>query len=820
MLHSLPEPIQNSHGILTQLLPISQSSNYSGSKARQLSDAEWETLKPLLHTLYIKESRTLAATRKALLERHGLNLSQKQLTKRFHDWSFKKNVKQHETEAYLLEPEAFRGEEEASINGVRITAAKYERWEKRARIDEKQKSTRTKNVAEAFDTPSGLAHSDLLSCTPSTEFLRTSRHGQSLDMLIMSPSTPPEDQVNSFTRCGSTEDHLSSSLVVSSTEATRPGFSPSTLPVGSSEPLGSPSNARVNIGTVQEPEQHFISPTSIQFQDRDINIVTRLFSALKMDSIGIPFHVLPTQAVAEVFSLATDTVCLQDLEAYSHDRRLVPWADKQATLHKAASPGSIEVTPYHNEEMSQQGTITLVSCQCSSRKRTTTGALKYASVDVIFSSSRVVELDPFSREVYPFPQDQGRQLEIKPTVTEYESTRMNLNNYIAKIHKLESAALGSNTATTNLRWDLAAAYHNLGYYEKAECQYKQILPVLEQRNGQNSWKYISAKKDLAETVLRLGRPQEGYQIAQDAHTLARRFYPGSSLYQDATRTLADSCGIAGDMSSGENLFRGLVQLKLTALGPKHGSTINAMRNLCFTVAVSKRYSESEELLRVALELSSKATDISDWEQCHVRFNLVVLLYNQGKYADSEALLRETAKMSEKLLGIEHEITTRCKIYLCKVLKIRELFSESHDILLKIMEVKVKKLKEMRGSTIHAMAELGVVLIEMRNMDDAYKWTKQASCYCVEIGGIESRRAEQFFENLSNIDEVKEQHETILNLYKRMSQEISWIDAVYFDIVLSALSPEPCLLLLDSKRKPSIIPTSAIDTKYLHNGPIS
>jgi len=74
MLHSLPEPIQNSHGTLKQLLPVSQSSNSLGGKARQVSDAEWDTLKPLLHTLYIKESRTLAATRKALLERHGLNL--------------------------------------------------------------------------------------------------------------------------------------------------------------------------------------------------------------------------------------------------------------------------------------------------------------------------------------------------------------------------------------------------------------------------------------------------------------------------------------------------------------------------------------------------------------------------------------------------------------------------------------------------------------------------------------------------------------------------------------------------------------------------
>ena len=89
-----------------------------------------------------------------------------------------------------------RGEEEASVNGVRITAAKYERWEKRARIDEKQKGTHTKNVVEAFDKPSSLTRSDRISYTPSTDFPRTSRHEQSSDMLIVSPSTPPREHLN------------------------------------------------------------------------------------------------------------------------------------------------------------------------------------------------------------------------------------------------------------------------------------------------------------------------------------------------------------------------------------------------------------------------------------------------------------------------------------------------------------------------------------------------------------------------------------------------------------------------------------------------
>ena len=119
-----------------------------------------------------------------------------------------------------------------------------------------------------------------------------------------------------------------------------------------------------------------------------------------------------------------------------------------------------------------------------------------------------------------------------------------------------------------------------------------------------------------------------------------------------------------------------------------------------------------------------------------------------------------------------------------------------------------------------MADLSVVLIEMRKMDDAFKWMEQALCYCVEIGGIKSGCAEQFFKDLSSIDEFEEQHDLILDLYKRMDIKISWIDAVYFDTVLSALSPQPCLLLLDSQRKSSCLSASATDTGYLHDGSIS
>jgi DNA-directed RNA polymerase subunit F len=261
-------------------------------------------------------------------------------------------------------------------------------------------------------------------------------------------------------------------------------------------------------------------------------------------------------------------------------------------------------------------------------------------------------------------------------------------------------------------------------------------------------------------------------------------------------------------------------MRLNASGPRHGDTINIIGHFCHSMTRVKRNSESEELLRLAVELSSDATDISDLERCTIRYRLGRSLYKQEKYAESEALLKETAKMSERLLGIKHELTLTCKIDLCEVLKAQNLLSGCHNILLEIIQVQVEELKEIKGKTIEAMADLSVVLIEMRKTDEACKWMRQALCYCVEIGGTDSERAEQFFEELSNIDKSEEQHEPILDLFKSMAIDISWIDSVHFDRVLSALSPQPCLLLLDAQRKSSYPSASATDTGYLHDDSIS
>lgn len=72
--HTPPQPIRGLDGAAAQPFPIAGSLRQPDSNARQPSDAEWEELKPLLHTMYIKENMTLATVRKALRERRGLIL--------------------------------------------------------------------------------------------------------------------------------------------------------------------------------------------------------------------------------------------------------------------------------------------------------------------------------------------------------------------------------------------------------------------------------------------------------------------------------------------------------------------------------------------------------------------------------------------------------------------------------------------------------------------------------------------------------------------------------------------------------------------------
>jgi hypothetical protein len=72
---SAPKPETTSTFVSIQTSEYSQPIVPQNSRPRQLSQEEWEPLKPVLHLLYIQEDKTLEGVRRILRDKHRLFLT-------------------------------------------------------------------------------------------------------------------------------------------------------------------------------------------------------------------------------------------------------------------------------------------------------------------------------------------------------------------------------------------------------------------------------------------------------------------------------------------------------------------------------------------------------------------------------------------------------------------------------------------------------------------------------------------------------------------------------------------------------------------------
>ncbi|CAO2655996.1 Nn.00g047990.m01.CDS01 [Neocucurbitaria sp. VM-36] len=739
---------------LAQLLPKCRATPLAPAKARQLSDADWEDMKEMLLKLYIKENKTLKALQKVLREDHGLILSQKQLTKRFAEWNFKKNVKQAEIEAYLTKSSLPSNRSDISVDGVRITAAKRERWEKIAK-------TKLSTGAQELSPGSGAASLDGNGSPLDTTRGSSSSSPSTSSSNIISPlprqdrsEMPPHPSIStlsstdtcSLARHGASDDHSLPSPSRLSLIATNPNGSSSSLLAGAIVPVSSIESTQARQLSHQQSEKHCTWPFSSGIKDYNPALLVRLFSALKIDPPGdVTIFDLPPPHITETPAAIAETVSLKEIEDSSYNGEGLHW------INTRQKPG-------------HYGT----------RKRTAAGVLKFPYVDVLLPSQKVVLASPLEVELYPFPfsRSQAQRFEAKPASKYHDVLRKEIQECISRIDKLKASALGFDTAMLRLIFELAVAYFNLGHFDKAEQEFKRILPALEEKYGSDSDWVGFVKATLAEAIMISGRFVEANQMAQDVHTLALSIdIAGDSLVPRAIKVLAESYGYLRDLAKEEELLRQLVQIRLTSLGPRHGDTLSAIRSLCDSISYSRKYSESEELLRIALELSASTQGISDRRKCLICHHYAKVLYKLRKYPASEALYRKAAEMSERLLGAEYPDTLRCKFWLARVLRARGLLQESYDVLLKTVEAQIRTRTELRGSTIESMADLSALLAQMRRMEEAGIWMRRALRCSQKMGKIHSTRAAQFFEELILVDESPEQHERRSALYDEMAYRI-------------------------------------------------
>ncbi|KAE9370163.1 hypothetical protein N431DRAFT_378299 [Stipitochalara longipes BDJ] len=100
------------------------------TRPRSIFDSEWSQFERLIRHLYIEKDQSLKAVQRYLREKHGLIVTEKQLTRRFSKWNLKKNVKAREKKALIQEYRLNQDKEWTGEGRGKVTAKKLIRWEK------------------------------------------------------------------------------------------------------------------------------------------------------------------------------------------------------------------------------------------------------------------------------------------------------------------------------------------------------------------------------------------------------------------------------------------------------------------------------------------------------------------------------------------------------------------------------------------------------------------------------------------------------------------------------------------------------------------
>ncbi|KAE9377599.1 TPR-like protein, partial [Stipitochalara longipes BDJ] len=97
---------------------------------------EWMELKPMIWHLFIEEDINLQHVVELLREEKGLVLTKRQLTRRLKEWNFRKNTKSTDRASLLHEAGPSSDEPVRTALGIKVTAAKIERWKRKMKKEE------------------------------------------------------------------------------------------------------------------------------------------------------------------------------------------------------------------------------------------------------------------------------------------------------------------------------------------------------------------------------------------------------------------------------------------------------------------------------------------------------------------------------------------------------------------------------------------------------------------------------------------------------------------------------------------------------------
>jgi CHAT domain-containing protein len=206
--------------------------------------------------------------------------------------------------------------------------------------------------------------------------------------------------------------------------------------------------------------------------------------------------------------------------------------------------------------------------------------------------------------------------------------------------------------------NLAALYHSMGLYSKAEPLYLQALEVRKQVYGVNHPNYATSLNNIGTLYLEMGQGEKSEPYFLQARDIRRKSV--GEMHADYAMSLNNLAAMYEDLleyPKAEALYVQSQDIKRKIFGEAHPDYAMGLNNLAGLYAKMKQYTKSETALTRAAAIWKQVYGEKHPIYATVLNNLAaVYRKSRSRYDQSEKLYQQAIALRKEVLGENHPLT--------------------------------------------------------------------------------------------------------------------------------------------------------------------